>query len=275
MSTRVAPSSPPATAKADGEASSGPPADGRYGTQRFFGEESCFAVVVCWPAIPLVVPLLLICGLDTRTVWRATDGTMWEVRARHAQRGDPPLFHVRRVAAASDTRACMHRARGTARLPPPAAPPVSSSLARCSPSRQIVFARHRSPLIVRHTRGVQRHPAGRAGGWRPRGGVWCSRALPSLCPPRPSRSRPTPAPSRSPRVATCPILARAAATRVRVAARGWRPRRAAMRKATGQQRGRRACAWRPPVRRYQRPWSRRERDGRHEGVTQGSGATEC
>ena len=164
MSTRVAPSSPPATAKANGEASSGPPADGHYGTQRFFGEESCFAVVVCWPAIPLVVPLLLICGLDTRTVWRAADGTMWEVRARHAQRGDPLLFHVRRVAAARDTLACMHRARGTARLPPPAAPPVSSSLARCSPSRHIVFACHRSPLSSCDTHGES--SATRRPSWR-------------------------------------------------------------------------------------------------------------
>ena len=102
MSTRVAPSTPSATAKADGDASStGPPAEGRYGSQRFFGEESCFAVVVCWPASPLVVPLLLLCGLDTRTVWIAADGTMWEVRVPNALAGGRWCSHVRFVAAAA------------------------------------------------------------------------------------------------------------------------------------------------------------------------------
>ena len=103
-SSRVAPSNhnkdtPIASAGADdGQACSGPPAEGRYGHQRYFGEESCFALVICWPASPLVGPLLMFCGLDTRTVWMGADGTIWEVcpagsNRRGAHR--PPCAHAR------------------------------------------------------------------------------------------------------------------------------------------------------------------------------------
>ena len=76
--SRVAPVSPGTEDRAD-ITFTGPPTDGRYVHQRFFGEESCFALAICWPASPIIAPLLLCCGLDTRTVWIGSDGSIWEV----------------------------------------------------------------------------------------------------------------------------------------------------------------------------------------------------
>eukprot|EP00966_Prymnesium_polylepis_P121895 2817698-Prymnesium_polylepis.1 len=102
-SSRVAPKNDPIASAADDGASSGPPAEGRYGHQRYFGEESCFALVICWPASPLVGPLLMLCGLDTRTVWFGADGTVWEVHLPRSCRcsvacSGPPCAHTERVA---------------------------------------------------------------------------------------------------------------------------------------------------------------------------------
>jgi len=63
-----------------------PPADGKFVTQRYLGEESCFALIVCWPVAVVIGPLLLVWGLDTRTVWKADDGTIWESDAADAKR---------------------------------------------------------------------------------------------------------------------------------------------------------------------------------------------
>jgi hypothetical protein len=65
---------------------SDPPVDGRFSKQRYLGEESCFALIVCWPLAIVLAPLLMLRGLDTRTVWRACDGTIWESNAPGAKR---------------------------------------------------------------------------------------------------------------------------------------------------------------------------------------------